>query len=155
MEVIRIDKNQKIIMLFYEEHKRPTDIAKELKVSKPYITKVIKKDERYIKEKEYRKNISKENHKACKRNYINKRRQTEKQEYQAMIIQINKDNEYLSTKIEMSDLDFAKWNRQMFRYDKNSSDLVLRRGFTFACDVTKRIRNVVNASSIKNKRIYV
>lgn len=35
MEVIKIDKNQKIIMLFYEEHKRPTDIAKELKVSKP------------------------------------------------------------------------------------------------------------------------
>ena len=155
MEVIRIDKNQKIIMLFYEEHKRPTDIAKELKVSKPYITKVIKKDERYIKEKEYRKNISKENHKACKRNYINKRRQTEKQEYQAMIIQINKDNEYLSTKIEMSDLDFAKWNRQMFRYDKNSSNLVLRKGFTFACDVPKKIRNAVNASSIKNKRIYV
>ena len=154
MEVIRIDKNQKIIMLFYEEHKRPTYIAKELKVSKPYITKVIKKDERYIKEKEYRKNISKENHKACKRNYINKRRQTEKQEYQAMIIQINKDNEYLSTKIEMSDLDFAKWNRQMFRYDKNSSNLVLRKGFTFACDVPKKIRNAVNASSIRNKRIY-
>ena len=155
MEVIRIDKNQKIIMLFYEEHKRPTDIAKELKVSKPYITKVIQKDERYIKEKEYRRDISKENHKACKRNYINKRRQTEKQEYQAMIIQINKDNEYLSTKIEMSDLDFAKWNRQMFRYDKNSSNLVLRKGFTFACDVPKKIRNAVNASSIRNKRIYV
>ena len=155
MEVIKIDKNQKIIMLFYEEHKRPTDIPKELKVSKPYITKVIQKDERYIKEKEYRRDISKENHKVCKRNYINKRRQTEKQEYQAMIIQINKDNEYLSPKTEMSDLDFAKWNRQMFRYDKNSSDIVLRRGFTFACDVPKRIRNVVNASSIRNKRIYV
>ena len=64
-------------------------------MSKPYITKVIKKDERYDAEKRNRSNISKENHKACKRNYINKRRQTEKQEYQAMIIQINKDNEYL------------------------------------------------------------
>ena len=155
MEVIKIDKNQKIIMLFYEEHKRPTDIAKELKVSKPYITKVIKKDERYIKEKEYRKNISKENHKACKRNYINKRRQTEKQEYQAMIIQINKDNEYLSTKKEISDLAFVKWNRDMFRYDKNSSNLILRKGFKFAFDVPKRVSNVVNANSIKSKRIYV
>lgn len=140
MEVIKIAKNEDIIRFFYEEHKRPTDIAEELKVSKPYITKIIQKDEKYIKEKEYRSNISKENHKACKRNYINKRRQTEKQEYQAMIIQINKDNEYLSTQIQISDLDFARWNRQMFRYDKNSSDLVLRRGFTFACDVPKRIR---------------
>ena len=48
-----------------------------------------------------------------------------------------------------------KWNRQMFRYDKNSSDLVLRRGFTFACDVPKRIRNVVNVGNIRNRRIYV
>ena len=155
MEVIRIDKNQKIIMLFYEEHKRPTDIAKELKVSKPYITKVIKKDERYIKEKEYRSNLSKENHKVCKRNYINKRRQKEKLEYQAMIIQINKDNEYLSTKKEISDLAFVKWNRDMFRYDKNSSNLILRKGFKFAFDVPKRVSNVVNANSIKSKRIYV
>ena len=84
--MIKIGKNEEIIRLFYEEHKRPTDIAEELEVSKPYITKVIKKDERYDEEKEYRKNISKENHKACKRNYINKKRQTEKQEYQAMII---------------------------------------------------------------------
>ena len=39
--------------------------------------------------------------------------------------------------------------------DKNSSDLVLRRGFTFACDVPKRIRNFVNVGNIRNKRIYV
>ena len=148
-------KNEDIIRLFYEEHKRPTDIAEELEVSKPYITKVIKKDERYDEEKEYRKNISKENHKACKRNYINKKRQTEKQEYQAMIIQINKDNEYLSTKTQISDLSFVKWNRDIFRYDKNSSDLVLKKGFKFAFDVPKRVSNIVNASSVKSKRIYV
>ena len=51
-----------------------------------------------IEEKEYRATQSKERHKVCKRNYINKKRQADKQEYQAMIIQINKDNEYLSTK---------------------------------------------------------
>ena len=72
-----------------------------------------------------------------------------------MIIQINKDNEYLSTKTQISDLDFAKWNRGMFQYDKNSSDLVLRRGFKYAFDVPKRISNVINASCIRNKRIYV
>ena len=43
----------------------------------------------------------------------------------------------------------------MFRYDKNSSDLVLNKGFKFAFDIPKRVNNVVNVSSIKNKRIYV
>ena len=107
MEVIEIDKISEITRLFYDEHLRPTDIAKQIGVSKSYVTKIIQKDERYIKEKEYRSTQSRERHKVCKRNYINKKRQADKQEYQSMIIQINKDNEYLSTRKEISDIDFA------------------------------------------------
>lgn len=44
----------------------------------------------------------------------------------------------------ISDLAFAKWNRQMFIYDNNSSDLVLRKGFNYACDVPKRVSNIIN-----------
>ena len=83
------------------------------------------KDERYIKEKEYRSTQSRERHKVCKRNYINKKRQADKQEYQSMIIQINKDNEYLSTRKEISDIDFAKWNRGMYDYDKKNDKCCL------------------------------
>ena len=43
----------------------------------------------------------------------------------------------------------------MYRYDKNSSDLVLKKGFKFAFDVPKRVSNIVNTSSVKSKRIYV
>ena len=39
---------------------------------------------------------------------INNRRQVYKQEYQAFLIQINKDNEQLSTKKEMSDIEFVQ-----------------------------------------------
>ena len=128
MEVITIDKIAEITKLFYNEHLRPTDIAKQIGVGKSYITKIIQKDERYIEEKEYRANQSKERHKVCKRNYINKRRQADKQEYQAMIIQINKDNEYLSTKKKLSDEAFSNWNRVMFDYDKKSSDIKIKNG---------------------------
>lgn len=38
---------------------------------------------------------------------------------------------------------------QMFKYDKHSSDLVLRKGFKYACDVPKRVSNIVNASTRK------
>ena len=144
MEVIEIDKISEITRLFYDEHLRPTDIAKQIGVSKSYVTKIIQKDERYIKEKEYRSTQSRERHKVCKRNYINKKRQADKQEYQSMIIQINKDNEYLSTRKEISDIDFAKWNRGMYNYDKKSSDLVLKRNIVISFDVPKRVRNVIN-----------
>ena len=147
--MITIDKVTEITRLFYEEHLRPTDIAKQIGVGKSYITKIIQKDERYIEEKEYRATKSKERHKVCKRNYINKKRQADKQEYQAIIIQINKDNEYLSTKKKLSDEAFSNWNRGMFDYDKHSSDLVLKNGINVGFDVPRRVTNVVSPSCIR------
>ena len=147
--MITINKVTEITRLFYEEHLRPIDIAKQIGVGKSYITKIIQKDERYIEEKEYRATQSKERHKVCKRNYINKRRQADKQEYQAMIIQINKDNEYLSTKKKLSDEAFSNWNRGMFDYDKKSSDLILKNGINVGFDVPKRVSNIVSPSCIR------
>ncbi len=147
--MITINKITEITRLFYEEHLRPTDIAKQIGVGKSYITKIIQKDKRYIEEKEYRANQSKERHKVCKRNYINKKRQPDKQEYQAMIIQINKDNEYLSTKKKLSDEAFSNWNRGMFDYDKHSSALVLKSGINVGFDVPRKVSNIVNPSCIR------
>ena len=39
-----MDKRIEITGLFYEEHLRPTDIAKQIGVGKSYITKIIQKD---------------------------------------------------------------------------------------------------------------
>ena len=147
--MITINKVTEITRLFYEEHLRPIDIAKQIGVGKSYITKIIQKDERYIEEKEYRATQSKERHKVCKRNYINKKRQADKQDYQAMIIQINKDNEYLSTKKKLSDEAFSNWNRGMFDYDKKSSDLILKNGINVGFDVPKRVSNIVSPSCIR------
>lgn len=144
-----MDKRTEITRLFYEEHLRPTDIAKQIGVGKSYITKIIQKDERYIEEKEYRATQSKERHKICKRNYINKKRQADKQNYQAMLIQINKDNEFLSTKKKLSDEAFSNWNRGMFDYDKHSSALVLKSEINVGFDVPRKVSNIVNPSCIR------
>ena len=91
----------KIIYLFYEKHLRPSDIAKQLKVAKSYITKVIQKDSRYIEEKESRKAKNKEKNKIQKRVCAKNRREKEKQErqeYEKLMLLINNDNVILSTK---------------------------------------------------------
>lgn len=147
--MIKINKKDEITRLFYDEHKRPTDITEQVGVKSSYVTRIIQKDKRYVEEKQHRKEQSKENHKVSKRRYIRKRREIEKQEYLAMVVQINRDNKYLSTKKQVSDLSFAKWNRGMFEYDKNSSDLVLRNGIATGYNVPKRISNLVNADSIR------
>ena len=146
-----------IIEKFYEEHLKPSAIARELGVNPSYVTKIIQKDSRYIGEKEYRTQISKENHKIAKREWIRNKRQNNynKQLDEYVKIQHNQASKELSYSNEISDLSLVKWNRNMYRYDKNSSDLVLKRGFKFAFDVPERVSNIVNANSVKSKRIYV
>lgn len=165
MEVLNIktkskgkDTKDKITQLFFTEHLRPVDISKKLKVGMPYITKIIQKDSRYIEEKESRKLSNKEKSKIQKRIYAQNKRQEEKQEkqeYQKLLVQINRDNEYLSTKKKENDLQFAKWNRSAYEYDKDSSDLILKNNLNTGFNVAKRVSNIVNPNTIKSNKIYV
>ena len=165
MEVLKIktksnskDTKDKIIELFFTEHLRPVDISKKLNVGMPYITKIIQKDSRYIEEKETRKLLNKEKNKIQKRMYAQNKRQKEKQEkqeYQKLLVQINRDNEYLSTKKKENDLQFANWNRSAYEYDKDSSDLVLKDNLNTGFNVAKRVSNIVNPNTIKSNKIYV
>lgn len=148
----------KIIELFFIKRLKPVDIAKKLKVGMPYITKIIQKDERYIEEKESRKSENKEKNKIQKRIYAQNRREKEKQdkiEYERLLIQINQDNQILSTKKKEDDLQFANWNRSAYEYDKDSSDLVLKDNLNIGFNVAKRVSNIVNSNTIKSNKIYV
>ena len=68
--MITIDNKNYILDKYYNEHDKPTSIAKELNVNPSYITKIIKNDTRYIQEKEYRAEISREHRKIAKRDWI-------------------------------------------------------------------------------------
>ena len=152
------ETKDKIIELFYNEHLRQTDISKKLKVKMPYITRIIQTDSRYIEEKEARKQESKEKQKTQKRIYAQNKREKERQEkqdYQKLLVQINNDNKFLSTKKKVSDLKYAKWNRSAYDYDENTSDLILKDKIIAGFNVAKRVSNIVNPNSIKGKRIYV
>ena len=165
MEVLKIktksnskDTKDKIIELFFTEHLRPVDISKKLRVGMPYITKIIQKDPRYIEEKEIRKLSNKERIKfknECMHKIKGKKKKQEKQEYQKLLVKINRDNEYLSTKKKENDLQFANWNRSAYEYDKDSSDLVLKDNLNTGFNVAKRVSNVVNPNTIKSNKIYV
>ena len=152
------ETKDKIIELFYNEHLRQTDISKKLKVKMPYITRIIQTDSRYIEEKEARKQESKEKQKTQKRIYAQNKREKERQEkqdYQKLLVQINNDNKFLSTKRQVSDLKYTKWNRSAYDYDENTSDLILKDKIIAGFNVAKRVSNIVNPNSIKGKRIYV
>lgn len=63
---------ERILECFYIYHEKPSDITIKFNVSKPYITKVIRKDSKYIAEKECKMLCSKEK-RAIYRHYYNKK----------------------------------------------------------------------------------
>ena len=72
------NKKDKIIELFFISHLSVKEIADSIGTSSAYITKIIKTDERYVMEKQYRKEKSKEKRKKDKNNFMkNKREQNE------------------------------------------------------------------------------
>ena len=150
---------QEIIRLYYEEHKRPSEIAPIIEKTPQYVSKIVTKDKRYKNEKKYKKKQSLEKKKAYNREYYktyvrNSKVKEDKEEYYKLLATINRDNEILSTKTEISDIDFAKWNRSIFGYAKNTSNLVLKKGIKVTSDVPRVVKNIVHASSIRSSKVY-
>ncbi len=143
---------EQILDLFYNSHLKQIEIAKIIRVSTQYISKIVKKDSRYEQEKEYLKKLSKEKRESYLKEFFKTYRRHKKDDdsYEQLKAQLKQDSLELSfVGGYISDLAFAKWNRQMFKYDKNSSDLVLKRNIVVSCDVPKRVSNIVNASTRK------
>lgn len=151
-------KKEEILQMYFGDHKKQESIAELVGVSQSYISQVIQKDSRYTKEKETRHKESMqkkaEYNKEYNKTHIRKRKNNVIEEYYALLELLKKDNKFLSTKYEMLDIAFAKWNRSIYQYDKNSSNLVLKRGINVTKDVPRVVRNVVKASSIKSSNVY-
>ncbi len=153
--MITIDNKNYILDKYYNEHDKPTDIAKELNVHPSYITKIIKNDTRYIKEKEYRAEISRENRKIAKRDWIRNKRQSEsdKQLYEFVKQQHIESSKELSYSSEMSDLAFIKWNSSA--YHRNSKgNLVIDRKLKVVSDIPKSINMNIKIPTQKYKKKY-
>ena len=147
-----MNKKEKILKLYFEEHKTQEQIAKEVSVTQPYVSQIVKSDPRLKKKKDDSAQESKQKKKAYNQDYwqhYQRKKSNDMQEYEQLKATLDKDAQELSYSKGISDYAFAKWNREMYNYDKNSSDLVLKKNITVSIDVPKRIRNVINPSCIK------
>ena len=151
--MINIDNKNYILDKYYNEHDKPTNIAKELNVNPSYITKIIKNDTRYIQEKEYRAEISRENRKITK--WIKNKRQseTDKQLYEFVKQQHIEASKELSYSSEISDLAYRKWNSSA--YHRNSKgNLVIDRKLKVGSDIPKSINMNIKLPTQKYKKKY-
>lgn len=142
-----MSNKDRILDLYYNEHLKQKEIADIVGTSAQYVSKVVRADKRNKKEKECREQTNSEKRKIYMQNYFQNYDRPKKGDnsYEQMLAQQKQDSIELSFSNNIiSDYSFAKWNRGMYNYDKNSSDLVQKRNIVVTFDVPKRVRNVIN-----------
>ncbi len=133
---------KEIIYFYYTEHLKVNDIANKLQISSAYITKVIQSDARYTKEKEYRKNISREKRKISQNMFIKTKRDKKRIEdnYAFVQAQHNQASKELSKSNYLTDESYRKWNYSAYIYNPSKHRYEFREELGCSADVPKYIK---------------
>ena len=136
------NKKDKIIELFFIEHLTVKDIAKAVDTSSSYITKIIKKDDRYMQEKEYRKSISKDKRKIAQNEFMRNKREKKKIEdnYSVLKAQHLQASRELSKASHLTNESYRNWNKSAYKYNPSKKRFEFDKNLGRSSDVPKYIK---------------
>lgn len=137
-----LDKKEQILDLYFNKHLKQTEIAETVNASQQYISKVIKKDERYEDEKSSRKSINAERRKIAQteyqKNYVRKKEKDIV--YEQLLAQQRQDAIELSYNPHpLSDYAFKKSNSSIYTYNNIKNQYVMLKGIKAGFNAPKRI----------------
>lgn len=137
-----MDKKEQILDLYFNKHLKQTEIAEIVDASQQYISKIIKKDERYENEKNFRKSKNAEKRKIAQseyqKNYVRKKEKNIA--YNQLLEQQRQDSIELSYNPHpLSDYAFKKSNSSIYTYDSIKNQFVMLKGIKAGFDAPKRI----------------
>ena len=114
-------KKDKILDLFFNEHLEQIDIAKELNISKQYVSKIIRTDSRYENTKQNKLQENATKRKEYLKEYFKtyKRPKQEDNSYEQLKAQQNQDSLKLSYySCYINDYAFAKCNSSIYHRNR-------------------------------------
>lgn len=137
-------KNNKelIIELYFKNKLRVVDIADYLGVSKSAVTQTLQKDERYIEEKEIRKNKNKRKNREFTKRYITSKRKQKSSNTDYAILKMlheQASRELSGGRKQISNRVYRDWNPSIYNYNAKTKSYVLKRGIVVGSDVPKHI----------------
>lgn len=134
----------KIINMYFDEQKKPTEIAKELQVPKYTVTRVLQKDSRYLEEKQKRKTINKINHINKTKEYIKRQRKVIQFENKVDDLILKKMHNQASFELskgkKLSNIAYRNWNISAYSYDNVKKRFIFKRELGRSNDVPKYIK---------------
>ncbi len=136
------NKKDKIIELFFISHLSVKEIADSIGTSSAYITKIIKTDERYVMEKQYRKEKSKEKRKQDKNNFMKNKREQKRidDNYSFVQAQHYQATRELSKSRHITNETYRKWNSSAYKYNPLKKRYEFDEKLGRASDIPKYIK---------------
>jgi len=131
-----------IIKLYFENKFRVVDIANYLGVSKSAVTQVLQKNEKYIEEKEIRKNRNKRKNKEFTKQYMTYKREQNRANSDYAILKSAHEQasrELSGGRKPISNRAYRDWNSSIYNYNAKTKSYVLKRGIVVGSDVPKHI----------------
>ena len=136
------NKKDKIIEMFFINHLSVKEIADSIGTSSAYITKIIKTDERYVMEKQYRKEKSKEKRKKDKNNFMKNKREQKRidDNYSFVQAQHYQATKELSKSRHITNETYRKWNSSAYKYNPLKKRYEFDEKLGRASDIPKYIK---------------
>ena len=134
---------KEILKKYFQDKMKQKDIANELNISKYRVSRVVTKDERYIKEKERRKKENRIKNRKQTKEYIKNERIRKNDNFsyeQLKQAHIQATIELSGGRKEISNRKFRDWNTSAYRYNQKSQSYKLRKEINAGSDVPKKIK---------------
>lgn len=130
-----MSKKSQIIILYYEEKYNIIEIATKLNISKQYVSKIIRSDDRHSVERQQRqmqnKITRKQKQKPYKKAY-KKRKQLERKSdnsYEELMWKHNQATAELSGKRTINNRAFRNWNSSIYGYYAKTKEYRIKTEF--------------------------
>lgn len=132
---------EQILELYFNKKLKQKDIATKLDISKYIVSRTLKKDARYLLEKERRKENNKIKHKEKTIDYINKNRDNKRNDYEYMKQQhIKASLELSGRKNNISNRAYRDWNTSAYKYNSKTKTYNLRKELNAGFATPKSIK---------------
>lgn len=150
-----MDTKEQILDLYYNKHLKQNEIAKLVGKSNPYISKIVKSDNRSKTEKENRKTENAEKRRQYLKDYFTSYERPKKEKenlYEQLKVLHEQDTKELSYKnSNISAYVFRQWNPNAYHRD-SKGNMRIDRNLKISCDVPKLINMNIQVPTQKCKK---
>lgn len=135
---------EKILEFYFNKKMKQVDIARILSISANAVSKTLKRDSRFEKEKKHRKEVNKIKHNKMIQKSIEEKRKRVALDKSIDILILKEMHNQASFELSggnkpINNVSYRNWNKSAYKFDRNKKAYILKKEINAGYDVPKKI----------------